>query len=745
MTAGLSAQREAARAAELARELRAQAAEHDARAGRFRAASRAEQQVVQTLQDLTAAGFRFLPDRKWPGSRNAQIDLVIVGRSGVFIIDVKLWNDFHVQMDHVFRGQEDVTEDLLRLETVADSTRDALAEIGVAPGEIHTLVIMAGHRNLHHQVGPIHILGEFDASRFITSPRTRHTVQQVDDMVVVLQRHFAPIDFDNPRLIMPPEMPPTPPAGSEAAPSSSGEPIAVAAVEPLVTAAEMEQFIAESVLQAPIQQWMTHLHPEQAKLAKRTFNGAVRIRGAAGTGKTVVGLHRVAHLARQFPNDRILFVTFVRSLPKVMRSLLAQLAPDVTDRVEFRSVHSIAAGILKQAKRTAPINAPQANVLFHEAWEAVGKYSPLGASTRPERYWQEEVNFVIKGRGLASLEEYLQAPRTGRRLGITIDQRRAVWDLFEEYQRRCMAAKVLDFHDQILLAEDLVIAAPQHPYRAVVIDEAQDLTCAMARLLRRLAPDLPDALTLIGDGQQRVYPGGYTLNEAGITISGRGIVLGRNYRNTAQIMAFAQRVLAGETFDDIEGSTGSAEPVELALRAGEEPLHERFPTRAALFAAIPDLVQRALAIPYVGLGDVGIVTMTNRDAREILQVLERHGIPSMDLESFDGSQTEHVKVGTGKRAKGLEFKYVLVPGVSTAEWERCLSDRTSPDDEDMSLLRRELYVAMTRARDGLWVGTIDRSVTTSTSRNSRTATPAAPRPKRSSTAGSAAAAGPRRR
>src|SRR5690606_18530042 len=129
--------------------------------------------------------------------------------------------------------------------------------------------------------------------------------------------------------------------------------------------------------------------------------------------------------------------------------------------------------------------------------------------------------------------QYADLLRTGRGYRLTLDQRREVWHLYETYDAELRAQGVCDFADAILLAEGELRREPlTDPYSAVIVDEAQDLSCAMVRMLHGLVGEAPDAFTLIGDGQQSIYPGGYTLAELGISLAGRGVVMDVNYRNT---------------------------------------------------------------------------------------------------------------------------------------------------------------------------------------------------------------------
>ncbi len=152
-----------------------------------------------------------------------------------------------------------------------------------------------------------------------------------------------------------------------------------------------------------------------------------------------------------------------------------------------------------------------------------------------------------------------------------VEVRQAVWDLYERYAANLRERGVCDFEDVVLLARDAVRQIPLDRYSAVIVDEAQDLSCAMVSLLHAVIGDRPDGLTLIGDGQQTIYPGGYTLGEVGINLAGRGVVLDVNHRNTAEILDFAKQMVADDQFVDIEGVDGAGDTVSAVTRSGEEP------------------------------------------------------------------------------------------------------------------------------------------------------------------------------
>lgn len=437
--------------------------------------------------------------------------------------------------------------------------------------------------------------------------------------------------------------------------------------------------------------------------------GPSRIRGSAGTGKTVVGLHRAAYLARADPAAQVLVTTFVGTLPDVLGQSLRRLAPDVVDRVRLTSVHRFANSVLAARGIRVTVDRDLVDQAFRRAWFEVGRHSLLGSLDLPRTYWEDEVKVVLRGRGVTDFSSYADLARTGRRFRLTIDQRRAVWDLYLAYETNLRASGVTDYAGTILLAEAALGRVPygtapsEQEITSVIVDEAQDLSCAQIRMLHQVTGDRPDGLTLIGDGQQSIYPGGYTLAEAGVSLAGRGVVMDVNYRNTAQIIEFAERLVAGDEFADIEGAVVSADRHDTVTRDGPEPIVWSG-RRGELGGAVEERLAEILQMVGTGPSDVGVLSPTLAGVRAVRQHLARSGVETVDLQDYDGRPSGAVKVGTIKRAKGLEFKQVLVVGVPR---DLIASDARPPaaddDRERWDRDRRELFVAMTRARDGLWV------------------------------------------
>ncbi|SDC26776.1 Part of AAA domain-containing protein [Sanguibacter gelidistatuariae] len=661
------------------------------------AAEVSEKATVAALGRLAGVGYHLLADRRWPGSRTANVDLVVVGPGGVFIVDTKWWADVSVAQGRIFRGQDDVTEELYALADLGQTVEADLADVGLSPNEIHPVVVLHGRSGISETVASVRVLGEGDALRFIAGHGQRHTPAAVDLLLARCLDLFPAMGNAD--------------AAAHAVAVDPVRPADRAWEEPLLSDREIDAALFDSLLASPVEDWMAFLHPAQAKLVRRSFNGPSRIRGSAGTGKTVVGLHRAAYLARMNPHGKVLVTTFVNTLPGVMAQSLARLAPEAVDRVIFTSVHRFARRVLDARGVTVRVDPGKALTAFNLAWVRTGRHSVLGGIDLPVTYWQEEVVVVLRGRGITDFDAYADLARTGRKHRLSLEQRRGVWELHLAYDAQLRALGITDFAGSILLAEAALQSVPygsapgEESIAAVIVDEAQDLTCAQIRLLHALTGDAPDGLTLIGDGQQSIYPGGYTLAEAGVSLAGRGVVMDVNYRNTAQIVEFASRLVDGDEFADIEGATSRADRTDRVTRTGPEPVLWRGPQPDAA-AALVARVREVLTGVGTDAADIGVLSPTHAGVQGALRALAAAGIPTINLADYEGVPVDAVKVGTIKRAKGLEFKQVLVCAVPAA---LVAADAQPPaadaDRERWDRDRRELFVAMTRARDGLWVST----------------------------------------
>jgi hypothetical protein len=133
-----------------------------------------------------------------------------------------------------------------------------------------------------------------------------------------------------------------------------------------------------------------------------------------------------------------------------------------------------------------------------------------------------------------------------------------------------------------------------------------------------------------------------------------------NYRNTREIVELAAQVVDGDQFADIEGGLESKDSITAIARSGPTPTQpaSRSEHDAAMIARLRHLDCK--------IGDVGVLSLTKYGVKDTMQLLAAAGIPAIELVDYSGIPIAAVKVGTVKRAKGLEFKQVLMPRVAPA-------------------------------------------------------------------------------
>jgi len=659
-----------------------------AKVKRWFAGARGEEAMAAALVRATEDGWHLLLDRRWPGTSGGNVDAIAVGPGGVVVLDAKNWAAARIEGGRLWRGQEP-TDDLDTLLRQAEAVEVILAGVGLAPSEVVPVLVLVGQRRMATQVGRIHVVGELELVPALARRGARLSAEQVGTVVEALDRDCPPNagGRTRPRLL---------PRHATTAPPSP-DPVLLdeqAVIDAMREAATME----------PIESWMTWLHPSQATLVRQSWNGPARIRGAAGTGKTVVALHRARYLAER--GRRVLVTSFVRNLPEVQGGLFERLAPGV-EGVDFLNVHRLAARLMTERGRGVVVDHEATKTCFNLAWMRCARGTALDNLVAGPEYWHEEVQHVIKSRAITDFETYAQLTRVGRGTPLQPVHREAMWAVFVEYERLLEERGWHDWSDLLLLALDEVRRErPDPSYDTVIVDEVQDLSCVGLRILHALVGDSPDGLLLVGDGQQAVYPGGFTLAEAGVSVVGRSRVLERNYRNAGEVLRAALEVVSEDGYDDLDAERLLGARVVDNERDGGHVVRVVADSSDSQRAALLTQVREAHDLEGVRLGDMAVLCATNADAAAWARVLCGEGIESQLLTDYRGRTVEAVKVGTYQRAKGLEFAFVLMPDHEATPGRQRPGESDDAYRERCELARRQRFVAMTRARDGLWLGSV---------------------------------------
>ncbi len=462
---------------------------------------------------------------------------------------------------------------------------------------------------------------------------------------------------------------------------------------------DAQAFLA--LLDANVEEWMVYLHPSQLAAVRRPVAGPSRVRGGAGTGKTVVALHRARYLADETAGT-VLLTTFVNTLPRVWKTLLSAFPGRSRGQIVCRTVDQLARDLYYRAGGSRQIAADaRRKELVGAVWAPrrarLGGLSKLGLA--------DEFDHMITGRSVETFEQYAAFSRSGRATPLGREARAAVWEAYQDYTRQMGRARLTYWPE---LRRDALRAlrqgAVRKRYDAIVADEAQDLGETSVLLLAELSGGLPEPnLTLIGDGQQAIYPGGFSLLQAGIDVRGRATVLRQNWRSTYAIWAAASAFMHDESFDDLEDELAVGRAVEEApvpVRDGPAP-GLWIAQRCEADALTAEIVREALELG-ANPGDTAVLAPTNERADRLRSALEEAGVPTDDLAKFEGIHEPVVRVGTFHRAKGLEYKHVVVTGLEAGSWPppRLGLDPAAREEARLRHVRAA-FVAMTRARDRL--------------------------------------------
>jgi mRNA-degrading endonuclease RelE of RelBE toxin-antitoxin system len=424
---------------------------------------------------------------------------------------------------------------------------------------------------------------------------------------------------------------------------------------------EGEEHLKE-ILSEDIEEWRVFLHPYQRKLVHRETRGPMKVFGAAGTGKTVVLMHRAAWLAQHLePKEKLLLTTFTTNLSVTIESLIEKLAPTVSARIEVTNLHQLARTICHRAGWRGKIAEASDQ---DELWQQVLTRQENIGMEFDHKFVTEEFRLVVDSMGIDSENQYLTTIRSGRpRLGRK--QRKLLWKLFVDFQRGLAKRNLLTFEGIVHQARLVVEQGGFPGYRHVLVDELQDFGLEALRLIATLSPikqGLGNPLCVVGDGHQRLYnPIPVPLSRAGIDIRGRSTRLKINYRTSEQIRQWAHGLLAGIDVDDLDGGTADTTGDQSVFRGPEPEV-----------ALCRDSEQAAgVVISWIrGLLDNGVasheICVTPSDP-VIINVLETNGIPTLELkprQKDPGHEDPGVRYGSKMRIKGLEFKAVALLHVS---------------------------------------------------------------------------------
>ena len=455
-------------------------------------------------------------------------------------------------------------------------------------------------------------------------------------------------------------------------------------------------------LDHPWESWIVFLHPAQRRMVERDYNGPARVAGSAGTGKTVVALHRAVHLARTHRDARVLLATFSETLAEVLRSRITRLISDEPKLAEHLEVHSMSriARRLYEANLGTPTlaSADEVRELIDQAAGVVQGHKFSSAFLWTE--WHR----VVDAWQLETWQDYRDVARLGRKTRLAEKQRAVLWSIFSKVREELSNREHMTESGMFRRLERHLAATGHIPFEYCVIDEAQDIGVAELRLLSVGGGGRPNSLFFAGDLGQRIFQTPFSWSALGVDVRGRSQTLRFNYRTSHQIRRQADRLLPSE-ISDVDGVTEQRGGTISAFN-GPEPLVRTLESPEEESACIAGWLRERRAEGYQPQ-EIGVFVRSEAELDRAIKGVEEAGFSAVALSTRPGGATGSVAVGTMHLAKGLEFRAVVVAGCDDEVLPLQSRIERVVDEADLEEVynteRHLLYVACTRARDRLLV------------------------------------------
>jgi len=462
----------------------------------------------------------------------------------------------------------------------------------------------------------------------------------------------------------------------------------------------------QRALDFPWEKWTVFLHPEQRQWIERDYTGPARVSGSAGTGKTIVALHRAVYLARTHPEARVLLTTFSDTLASALKTRLKRLLgnePRLAERIDVHSLDAIGLRLYK-----AHIGQP--TIAGRETIRELLKQSSAAVDGHKFglHFLLTEWEQVVDAWQLESWDAYRDVARLGRKTRLPEPQRAVLWSIFERVRAGLQERKLIT-HSQLFTALAAALAASKKVvFEFAVVDEAQDISVSHLRFFAALGGSRPNALFFAGDLGQRIFQQPFSWKGIGVDIRGRSRTLRVNYRTSHQIRMQADRLL-GPVVTDADGNTEDRSDA-VSVFNGPPPVIRTCKDENEEINAVGNWIaekSKTGVLPH----EFGVFVRSAAQLERAQAAVKASGLPFKILDEHVETLSGHVSISTMHLAKGLEFRAVVVMACDDEIIPLQERIETVGDDADLQEVydteRHLLYVACTRARDHLLVTSVE--------------------------------------
>jgi mRNA-degrading endonuclease RelE of RelBE toxin-antitoxin system len=461
-------------------------------------------------------------------------------------------------------------------------------------------------------------------------------------------------------------------------------------------------------LDYPWDKWTVFLHPAQRQLVEKEYNGPARVTGSAGTGKTIVALHRAVHLVRENPDSRVLLTTFSETLANALAGKLRCLIdgePRLAERIDVESINSVGERLHKvHLGQPSLVSQGEVAQLLSNACADIEDFR------FSSRFMLGEWNDVVDAWQLESWNDYRDVKRLGRKTRLPEAQRARLWQVFAAVKADLADKGLITSAEMFSQLANAMAERKHPPYDFCVVDEAQDISVAQLRFLAALGGDRPNSLFFAGDLGQRIFQTPFSWKSLGVDIRGRSQTLRINYRTSHQIRMQADRLLGPEVID-VDGNVDDRRGTVSVFNGPHPDIRVFYDEEQEIGAVSEWLLERS----NEGLAahEIGIFVRSSDQIERAKSAAQKCNLPFKLLDEQMETTTGKMIISTMHLAKGLEFRAVVVMACDDEViplQERIENVSDNADLEEVYDTERHLlYVACTRARDHLLVTSVDPS------------------------------------
>jgi superfamily I DNA/RNA helicase/mRNA-degrading endonuclease RelE of RelBE toxin-antitoxin system len=461
----------------------------------------------------------------------------------------------------------------------------------------------------------------------------------------------------------------------------------------------------ERALEFPWEKWTIFLHPQQRHVATKDFNGPARVSGSAGTGKTVVALHRAVHLAKNNPDARVMLATFSETLANALKTKLRRLLhnqPQLGDQIEVLAMNDL-------GERLHRINIHKAEIAPYEIINTLimNAAQKVEGHSFGQKFLVTEWEQVVDAWQLENWEEYRDVARLGRRTRLPESRRKVLWEIYE-IVRADLNQRGLITYSRMFGELTKHYSEHSSPFEFMVIDESQDINVPQLKFLATLSNGRPNSLFFAGDLGQRIFQQPFSWKSLGVDIRGRSSTLRINYRTSHQIRMEADKLLDPE-ISDVDGNIEERGGT-ISIFNGQVPIIISFKTQ---LEEIESVCQWIKELREEGLvpEEIGIFVRSDNEIPRAISAIEATDGKYKILNENISTTVGYISVCNMHLAKGLEFRAVAVMAcddevIPSEERIEQVTDESDLDDV-YNTERHLLYVACTRARDRLLVTSVE--------------------------------------